>query len=72
MFDSSERSIQVLTIFPSLFASEIFSSQFSLLVITCTFPPLKSILSSESSPPPFYRGWKKIYKDNKDIKMTEL
>jgi len=44
----------LLTVFPSLFASAIFWSQPSLVVMICTFPPLKSSLSSSSR-----RAWPK-------------
>ena len=45
---SYDHGFVLLTIFPSLFASSIFWSQFSLLVMTWTLLPPKSILSSPS------------------------
>ena len=52
--------VYILTILPSLFASDSFSSQLSLVVMRCTFPPANSTLWSESSP----SFWGYIYESN--------
>lgn len=65
-FSWKERVIK-LTILPSLFASSIFWSQISVVVMRCTLAPANSSLSSESSS--LVLGYK--YHESYNLQITE-